>query len=123
MTVRAEPLPGAPDVIAFVYGPVVLAGRLGREGLEPGNQIIVNERESGTMLNAPTQVPELIGEPDSLAPRIRPGRGDSLAFRTAGLGRPHDVDLAPFYRLAHERYNLYWNVVRPSRAIDVALPA
>jgi uncharacterized protein len=111
MTLRAEPLPGTADIVAFVYGPVVLAGRFGREGLAPGNQIIVNERESGTMLNASIQVPELIGEPGALAARMRQDRHDPLAFRTAGIGRPHDVELAPFFRLAHERYNLYWKVV------------
>ena len=111
MTLRAEPLPGTADIVAFVYGPVVLAGRLGREGLTPGNQIIVNERESGTMLNASIQVPELIGETGALAARIRQDRHDPLAFHTAGIGRPHDVELAPFFRLAHERYNLYWKVV------------
>jgi uncharacterized protein len=111
MQLRIETLPGTRDVIAFLYGPIVLAGRLGREGLEPGNQIIVNERTSGSMLNVSLQVPELAGEPASLSARIRQDRHDPLVFRTAGVGRPHDVDLAPFYRLAHERYNLYWKVV------------
>ena len=32
-------------------------------------------------------------------------------FETVGLGRPTDVQLAPFYRLAHERYNFYWKVL------------
>jgi DUF1680 family protein len=87
MTLRVEPLPGSPDYVAFLRGPIVLAGRLGREGLAPGNQIIVNERESGSMLNAAIQVPSLRSpEP------------------------PKDVELAPYYRLAHERYNLYWKV-------------
>jgi DUF1680 family protein len=87
MALRAEPLPGSSDHIAFVRGPIVLAGRFGREGLAPGNQIIVNERESGSMLNASVQIPTLrSAEP------------------------PKDVELAPFYALAHERYNLYWKV-------------
>jgi hypothetical protein len=114
MTLRAEALPGASDIVAFVYGPVVLAGRLGRDGLEPGNQIIINERESGTMLNAAIQVPDLAGEPGSVVARIRQDRQDPLAFRTDGIGQPHDLELAPFYRLAHERYNLYWKVASPA---------
>jgi hypothetical protein len=40
---------------------------------------------------------------------------DLLTFRTAGLGRPRDVELIPYFRLAHERYNLYWRVV-PARS-------
>src|SRR5581483_5475975 len=71
MTLRVEPLPGAPDVVAFVYGPVVLAGRMGSEGLAPGNQIIVNERTSGTMLNDAVDVPVLAGNAASLIDRVR----------------------------------------------------
>lgn len=111
MTLRVEALPGTPDTVAFVYGPIVLAGRLGTEGLAPGNQIIVNERESGNMLKADLEVPVLAGEASTLTSRLRPDPKDSLTFRTQGLGRPHDVELGPYFRLAHERYNLYWRVV------------
>jgi DUF1680 family protein len=110
MRLRTEALPGAPDHVAFVYGPIVLAGRLGQAGLSPGSQIIVNERESGTMLNAAIDVPTLAGDATSLIEHVQPDAHDPLVFRTVGIGRPHDVELAPYYRLAHERYNLYWNV-------------
>ena len=114
MTLRAEPLHPTTDVVAFVYGPIVLAGRLGREGLAPGNQIIVNERESGTMLNAAVPIPTFSGDLTTLTKRIRQDPGDPLTFRTVGIGRPRDVDLAPYYRLAHERYNLYWKIAAAS---------
>jgi DUF1680 family protein len=111
MTLRTEPLPGTTDTVAFVYGPIVLAGRLGQEGLTPGSQIIVNERESGTMLNAAVEVPTLAGDVASLVAHVRRDAHDPLVFRTVGIGRPHDVELAPYSRLAHERYALYWHVV------------
>jgi uncharacterized protein len=110
MALRAEPLPGTTDVVAFLHGPIVLAGRFGREGLTPGSQIIVNERESGTMLKADVTIPLLVGDAATLPPRVRQDAHDPLTFRTAGVGRPRDVELAPYYRLAHERYNLYWKV-------------
>ena len=74
-------------------------------------QIIVNERESGNMLNAAIEVPSLVGTASELSKRVRPVRGEPLTFETVGLGKPADVKLAPFYRLAHERYNLYWKVL------------
>jgi|SoiMethySBSTD1v2_1073268.scaffolds.fasta_scaffold01055_4 uncharacterized protein len=111
MTMRVEPLPGAPDLVAFVYGPIVLAGHLGREGLAAGSQIIVNERESGTMLNAAVDIPVLVGDAMTLPTRLAQDARDPLMFRTAGIGRPNDVELVPFYRLAHARYNLYWKIV------------
>ena len=109
MTLATEPLPGTTDTVAFVYGPIVLAGRLGRDGLAPGNQIIVNERESGNMLNRTMDIPVLAGSVASLPKRIR--QHGPLQFRAATAVRPNDVELAPYSTLAHERYNLYWKVV------------
>ena len=111
MTLRAEPLPGTTDAVAFMYGPIVLAGRLGREGLAPGNQIIVNERESGNMLNGAVEVPVLVGDAATVLGRIRREPRMPLSFRTVGVGRPREVELIPYYQLAHERYNLYWRLV------------
>ena len=71
MTLRAEPLPATTDVVAFVYGPIVLAGRLGREGLAPGNQIIVNERESGKHVECGRRGPAARRRSPTLAKRIR----------------------------------------------------
>lgn len=110
MSLRAEPLPGHPEVVAFMYGPVVLAGRLGREGLTPGADFIVNERTYGDVLNAVVEVPVLSGDARTVVGRIKPSTGEALTFRTTGIGRPRDVTLIPYYRVAHERYNLYWKL-------------
>ncbi len=82
MTQRLEPLPTAPEFAAVMRGPIVLAGSMGTKGLAPGADIIVNERTSGEMLNEPMDIP-----------RLTP-----------------DVALKPYYRIAHERYSLYWRV-------------
>ena len=63
------------------------------------------------MLNAALDVPVLAGDPATLTKRIVQDARDPLTFRSVGIGKPRDVELAPFYRLAHERYNLYWKVV------------
>ncbi|HKV40501.1 MAG TPA: beta-L-arabinofuranosidase domain-containing protein, partial [Blastocatellia bacterium] len=112
MTLRTEPLPGQKDVVAILYGPVVLAGRLGRKGITPGADIIVNERTIGDVLNQKVEVPVLAGEPREIVKHIAPVNGTPLAFQTSGIGRPDDVSLIPYYRVAHERYNLYWKTVR-----------
>jgi DUF1680 family protein len=77
-----EPLPTAPEFVAVMHGPLVLAGRMGTKGLTPGADIIVNERTSGDMLNARMDVPRLSSQ----------------------------IEMIPYYRVAHERYNLYWRV-------------
>jgi hypothetical protein len=79
-----QPLPNAPGLAAVMNGPIVLAGRLGTEGLSAGADLIVNERDSGKMLDIPIATPK--------------------------LAESTDVELVPWYRIAHERYTLYWSV-------------
>jgi DUF1680 family protein len=98
-------------MIAFVYGPIVLAGKLGTSGLEPGADIIRNERTTGDVLNAEVEVPQLVGETSSILQKVKPVEGQPLTFTTTGVGRPRDVTLIPYYRIAHERYSIYWHVV------------
>ena len=81
---QLQPLPNAPNLAAVMNGPIVLAGRLGTEGLSPGADLMVNERESGKMLDKPIQTPR--------------------------LAESKDIELVPWYRIAHERYTMYWRV-------------
>ncbi|MDX1675053.1 MAG: glycoside hydrolase family 127 protein [Longimicrobiales bacterium] len=111
MHLRTEALPGAPDRVAFLYGPVVLAGRLGTEGLYPGADILRNERTSGMILEVPVEVPALAAGADAVTRHVRPVSGRPLTFETVGIGRPQDVELIPYYRLHHERFNLYWELL------------
>jgi DUF1680 family protein len=113
METSAESAPAAPDIVAFTYGPLVLAGALGREGLTPGTDIIVNERKYGSYNDTPFTAPTLAGDPRALAKGIRAG-DKPLEFTIASAdGEP--VRLIPYYRIAHERYATYWQV-RPGRA-------
>ena len=66
MTLRVEPLPGAADIVAFVVRPDRARRPAGPRGPRSRRQIIVNERESGTMLNAPVDIPLLAGDPATL---------------------------------------------------------
>jgi DUF1680 family protein len=115
MRLHTEPLPGHANVVAIMYGPIVLAGRLGRKGLVPGSDIIVNERTYGDVLNDHVDVPVLVGEASKLVKQIKRSKGAALLFHTSGISQAHDVNLMPYYRIAHERYNLYWKV----RSVDV----
>lgn len=111
MGLRAEPLPGAPNRVAFLYGPVVLAGRLGTDGLYTGADILRNERTYGMILDVPVEVPRLAATPEGAVQAIHQVEdAEPLTFRTRGIGRPREVTLIPYFRLHHERYNLYWEV-------------
>ena len=108
MAVAAESLPAAPDIVAFTYGPLVLAGALGRDGLAPGADIVANERKYGDYNSALFTAPTLAGDPRVLAQSIR-ATGNPLEFTIASAqGTP--IRLIPYHSIAHERYATYWQV-------------
>jgi hypothetical protein len=108
MALHAEPLPNAPDHVALMYGPIVLGGRMGTEGLSPGSQLIINERESGKMLQADVRIPRWTRPLADLVKHTTRTSTDRLEFRTSGFDGGAHVDHIPWFRLTHERYNLYW---------------
>ena len=109
MTLRMEALHSSASHAAVLYGPIVLAGALGHE-VAPGADLHVNERTIGEPFNDPIEVPVLVGDLAKMAAGIKP-TDSPLTFRTDGLGRPAEVRLVPYYRIAHEHYNLYWKIV------------
>ena len=105
---RLEFLPGTADTAAVVSGPIVLVGALDHQ-VKPGDDLHVNERTIGSVFNDPIQVPTFSGEPAGMLRKIRPADAP-LSFKTEGLGRPEDVRLVPYYKMAHQHYNLYWRI-------------
>jgi DUF1680 family protein len=111
MEVATDSAPAAPDIVAFTYGPLVLAGALGREGLASGADIIVNEREIGKYNDSSFTPPLLRGDPGTIAQTIR--RGDRPNEFLIASAEQKPVRLIPYYRIAHERYATYWQI-KPS---------
>jgi DUF1680 family protein len=108
MTLRMELLPGTTDTAAVVYGPIVLVGALGHE-VKSGDELHINERTIGLVFNEPIPVPTFCGELAGIPAKIKPA-GMPLTFKTEGVGRPADVTLVPYYKMADQRYNLYWKI-------------
>jgi DUF1680 family protein len=110
MQLHTEELPGHPNVVALLYGPIVLAGRFGSEGIEPGRDLIANERTYGDVLNRPMEVPSWRGRPHDFPKSILASTGKPLTFHARGFEHGREVEFVPYYSIAHERYNLYWSV-------------
>jgi DUF1680 family protein len=108
MEIATELAPAAPDIIAFTYGPLVLAAALGRDGLAPGSDIIVNERQIGKYNDSPFAPPLLRGDPGTIAQAIH--RGDKSNEFLLVSAEQKTVRLIPYYRIAHERYATYWQI-------------
>jgi uncharacterized protein len=112
MHLHLAPLPGAPDVAALMFGPLVLAARLGREGIQPGDDLIVNERTYGDVLRQaePSPLPQLRLGGRSLE-EVVANAGGAFTFRVpAQATGMRDLELVPYHRITHERYALYWQL-------------
>jgi len=109
MHLHTKPLPSSDDIVALLYGPLVLAGRLGTAGLSPGADIIMNERQSGEMLQLARAIPTLTLDPQRPAAGMTPTERP-LSFIAHGVDGDNTVELIPYFQIAHERYNLYWNI-------------
>jgi len=93
--------------IAFMYGPLVLAGELGRENF-PETDIL----EDHLKLNhyPGIIVPTLVTDNLNIEECITPVKDSILTFETRAIGEPGNVKcrLIPFYALHHQRYTIYW---------------
>jgi DUF1680 family protein len=93
--------------IAFMYGPLVLAGALGRENF-PETDIL----EDHLKLNhyPGIVVPTLVTDEKNIEQCIKKVENSILTFETEAIGEPGSVKstLIPFYKLHHERYTIYW---------------
>jgi len=112
MALHAHSMPDDGTVQAIMYGPLVLAGRLGTTGLtsdvlraEPTKPRTVPEYGSD-----PVSAPSLVAARGDLSTWItrRSGAGAPLEFRT--VGQTTDVTLAPLNTVIDERYAVYWKV-------------
>jgi hypothetical protein len=94
-----------------MYGPLVLVGRLGTDGIttenrraEPTKPRTVPEFKNP----APPPTPVIRAASDDVSSWVAPVPGKTLEFRTTGQASA--ITLVPLYRLFDERYVVYWSV-------------
>lgn len=100
MTLRVESMPDNPKRIAFLYGPLVLAGDLGPAEETPGEERTAQERMFA---------PVLIGETDSITEYLAEEPGP-LSFRMEKLALIGSPVLRPFYEIYDRTYTVYWDL-------------
>jgi hypothetical protein len=89
MALRIEATPDNPKKISILYGPIVLGGML---------------------QDSQSDIPAVAVSGKPVDQWVEREPGNSLRFRTVGVGRPHDVALKPFYQLVTEPYTVYWDM-------------
>ncbi|MCS6952764.1 MAG: glycoside hydrolase family 127 protein [Bryobacterales bacterium] len=118
MRMRLETLPGDPNRVAILYGPVVLAGALGNEAMDPPIPFAKGQLDYDGLPAA--DVPVIVApepNPEKWLRRV-PGRFRFVAAR-AGLFQHLEApeapapELVPFYDLWDQRYTVYWHYFTP----------
>ena len=101
-----ETLPDDPHRAAIMWGPLVLAGDLGPEPPRSG--------ERGGQAPVNVDIPSIVTTSRNPSDWIKPIAGKPGDFRTDGVGRSHDIDLVPFYRLHRHIYMGYFDIYSPA---------
>jgi DUF1680 family protein len=119
---HVEAMPDDPATQAFLYGPLVLAGDLGGDGLTEAHIIGPNFRvgapnveQNGSPLAQqnmvppvpPLEIPTFHAASADPSSWIKPG-DKPMTFRT--MGQRKDVTLVPLNGLFDRRYSVYWQV-------------
>lgn len=103
MSLRVETMPDDYSVQAVMYGPLVLAGRLGTSGLTPAMFYSGFETSPpGDAIAAPTianSIADPVGWLKAVSDRV-------LTFEA--VGQSQKLELIPLYKLFGERYAVYW---------------
>jgi hypothetical protein len=91
MGLYTESMPDNPNRIAFKYGPIVLAGQLGKDMPDPvyGTPVLLTDNKNINDWIKPTSQP--------------------LQFEMKEVGKPFDVKLIPFYKMYDQYYSVYWD--------------
>ncbi len=111
MGLRIEETPDNPDVAAIYFGPVLLAGELGRQGIENINQ---EAEDIFDFLRIPeyANLPVLLGSKTDPASWIRLKDRSTLRF-TLQAKDGREFRLSPFYGITNQRYSMYWDLFTP----------
>ena len=106
MSLRVETMPDDPNMVALLYGPLVLGGDLGRTGLDEATRY----GRSAPRLSriAPVEDVGLVGDLPSILDGIEAIDGEPLHFLVVNGSRPRDLRLSPFYTMFDTRYTVYF---------------
>jgi hypothetical protein len=101
-------MPDDPELMAFRYGPMVLAGITSPDTtglpyiIPPGGDFPAGDREDNADF--------FLSDPENLDGWMRPVPGKPLTF--VAKGQMREYTFIPFARITGERYGVYWVVTR-----------
>ena len=92
-------------MLSIFYGPVLLAGELGRENMPD------DLADKDAYLKMPAvAVPDIVSASSDPADWLEPIEGETLAFRANDAGPANGIVFRPLYEVHHQRYSVYWRM-------------
>ena len=98
-----------PKIAAVVYGPVVLVGDMGTEGMEAPQPFARDQLDYRKVPVPADIITSLNVGNKKVSDWVIPIKDKPLTFKTKGVSSK-DVTLVPFYKINDERYVIYWDL-------------
>jgi DUF1680 family protein len=106
MGLYTEAMPDDATIAAVLYGPIVLAGEMGR--IDPTKEKMFGPA-SPTVRAHEVPLPVLRADLAKPGSWLKPLPDRPLTFRTSG--QSEDMTLTPLYKILDQRYTVYWKVL------------
>lgn len=105
-----KPTPDNAQIASLMYGPLVLAGDMGTEGVtyelvHPEDYYYEHQPEA---YKAPFDIPQLTGDMTDLS-WLKPVSGAPLHFETSTTSDGQTIQFFPLYQFYKNRFVTYWN--------------
>jgi hypothetical protein len=102
---RLEQAKDDPSMVSVFFGPVLLAGELGRENMPN------DSADSNANIKAPAvPVPDIANSSRNPADWLQPSQEAKLTFTAQHAGPADGITFRPFYDVHHRRYSVYWRL-------------
>ncbi|MFO1511825.1 MAG: glycoside hydrolase family 127 protein [Verrucomicrobiota bacterium] len=92
-------------MVSVFYGPVLLAGELGRDNM-PND---CGDKDAYVKMPA-VAVPEIVTTSANPVDWLQPVQGAPLAFQAHDAGAVDGIVFRPLYEVHHQRYSVYWRL-------------
>jgi uncharacterized protein len=110
MSLRLVATPDNPDKAAIVYGPVVLAGSFGTEGIKEPAPFAKDQNDLNRYPVPANIITALNTNGAKISDWLKPVTTTPLTFKTTNSVAASDITLMPYYKIERQRYVLYWDL-------------
>lgn len=116
MHLRTLQMPDNSPYYSILYGPIVLAARMGTERLDG---LFADDSRGGHVANGPQlplqEMPVIVGTANEIVCNLKKVADKPLTFTLSSVSPSayEGMKLEPFFRLHECRYMVYWNLASP----------